>query len=96
MPAYVDAVPAIRWSLLVPIVQSCCPIANVYNVLRRQDLYGLTIVMGIGTYVGSLMWLVRNGAELTAFPQAMLVGRVIFAVGSYVFLLPVYFKHGKA
>ncbi|MEI8372049.1 MAG: oligosaccharide flippase family protein [Planctomycetota bacterium] len=96
LPDYVDAVPAIRWALLVPFVLSFCPVMNVYNVLRRQDLYIVAIVLGIGAYVGSLLWLVRGGADLVAFPQAMLVGRVVFTVAGYVLLLPVYFQHGKA
>ena len=96
LPAYVDAVPAIRWSLLVPLVTAFCPVINVYNVLRRQDLYIVAIVLGMGAYVSSLMWLVRGGAELTAFPQAMLVGRSLFAFASYVLLVPVYFQHRAA
>jgi O-antigen/teichoic acid export membrane protein len=96
LPAYADAVPAIRWSLLVPLVQAFCPINNVYNVLRRQEFYIVAIVLGMGAYVGSLMWLVRDGADLTAFPQAMLVGRVVFAVASYALLIPVHLQHNKA
>ena len=61
LPAYVDAIPAIRWGLLVPVVLSFCPVINIYNVLRRQDLYIVAIVIGMGAYVGSLLWLVRNG-----------------------------------
>ena len=52
LPAYVDAVPAIRWSLLVPVALSFCPVCNIYNVVRRQDLYFLAIVLGIAAYVG--------------------------------------------
>jgi len=95
LPAYVDAVPAIRWSVLVPVVQCFCPVINIYNVLRRQDLYIAAIVIGIGTYVGSLLWLVRNGAELTAFPQAMLAGRALFTVVSYALLFFVHIQHDR-
>jgi O-antigen/teichoic acid export membrane protein len=87
LPNYVDAIPAIRWSLLTPLAQCFLPINNVYNVVRRQDLYIVAIVLGMGAYVGSLMWLVRGGAELTAFPQAMLVGRVVFALSCYVLIV---------
>jgi hypothetical protein len=96
VPAYAAAVPAVRWSLLVPVALSFCPVINVYNVLRRQDLYIVAILLGMGVYVGSLMWLVRGGAVLTAFPQAMLVGRVVFAAASYALLVPVYLQHDKA
>jgi len=96
VPNFVNAIPAIRWSLLVPVVQCFCPINNIYNVMRRQDLYIVAIVLGIGVYVASLMWLVRGGAELTAFPQAMLVGRAAYAVTSYALLISVHRQHGKA
>jgi O-antigen/teichoic acid export membrane protein len=91
---YVGAVPAIRWSLLVALVQCLVPISNVYNVVRRQDLYIVAILLGMGAYVGSLLWLVRGGATLAAFPQAMLIGRVVFALMCYVMV--VFLRSGRA
>jgi O-antigen/teichoic acid export membrane protein len=94
LPAYVDTVPAIRWYLLVPLVQSFLAINNVYNVVRRQDLYLTAILLGMGAYVTCLMWLVRNGAkvELEMFPQAMLAGRAVFALMCYVMMIVVVQK----
>ena len=93
LPNYLDTVPAIRWYLLVPLVLCFLPISNVYNVVRRQDLYLVAILLGIGAYVGSLLWLVRGGATLTAFPQAMLIGRAVFALLCYVMMIVVVQKH---
>ena len=86
VPKYVDAVPAMQWGLLVPLVSSFSPINNAYNVVKRQDLYVVAILAGMGAYVASLLWLVHGQADLTAFPKAMLAGRVVFMVLCYALL----------
>ena len=96
LPNFVDAVPAMQWSLLGSVAISFCMVFNVYNVARRQDLYGIVQVASIGSYFLSLMWLIRNGADLAAFPKAMLVGKTVFAVAGLALLIPVYLQHGKA
>ena len=93
LPNYIAAVPAIRWSLLVALVQCFAPINSVYNVVRRQDLYSAAILLGMGAYVGSLLWLVRGGATLTAFPQAMLIGRLVFACSCYLLMFFLLRRH---
>lgn len=88
VPAYADAVPAMRWGLLLPIVTSFQPLNSIFNVVRRQDLYSVALVLGLAVNGGSLAWLIRDGVTLTAFPQAMLIGRGLFMVACY--LLVVY------
>jgi O-antigen/teichoic acid export membrane protein len=88
MPKYLAAVPAMKWALLAPWCSSFGVILNAYNVVRRQGLYAVTIVLGMASYTGILFWLIRGGASLVAFPQAMLVGRVVYLAAGYVFLLP--------
>ncbi len=83
VPAYVAAVPAIQWSLLVPFVTAFHPINSVFNVVRRQDLYATAMLLGMASYGGSLMWLTRGGVSLVAFPQAMLIGRAVFVLACY-------------
>ena len=92
---YDDAIPAMQWGLLPSLAVSLCPVFNVYNVVRRQDLYGIVQVLGIGTYFITLMWLVRGGPYLAAFPQAMLAGRVIYVIAGYLFLIVVCRQHRK-
>jgi O-antigen/teichoic acid export membrane protein len=86
LPNYADAVPAMQWSLLLPLVSSLQPVVNVFNVARRQGLYASAIIAGVATYGGSLMWLIHREVSLVDFPQAMLVGRVVFVVLSYIFI----------
>ena len=93
VPNFVDAVPAMQWGLLVPLVSSFSPINNAYNVIKRQDLYVVAILAGMGAYVASLLWLVHGQAgqaalpqALTVFPKAMFLGRVVFMVLCYALL----------
>jgi O-antigen/teichoic acid export membrane protein len=96
VPKYVDAVPAMRWGLLVPFVSSFNPINNIFNVVRRQDLYLVAILVGMGVYFVTLLWLVRAQAELTAFPQAMLAGRVAYMATCYVIVARLVRKQRQA
>jgi O-antigen/teichoic acid export membrane protein len=84
--AYFEAIPAIRWSFAAALTQCFLPVGNIYNVVRRQDLYGAAILIGMAAYVGSLLWLVRGGASLVDFPQAMLIGRIVFIIACYLLM----------
>jgi len=86
IPAYVDAVPAIQWTLPVAIIASFATATNVFNVVRRQRLYLVAILVGIVAYGVSLMWLVRESVVLAAFPQAMLIGQGVYVAVSYAFI----------
>ena len=55
-------------------------------MVKRQDLYVVAILAGMGVYVGSLYWLLHAQVGLTAFPKAMLAGRVVFMVLCYLFV----------
>ena len=59
---------------------------HTFNVVRRQDLYVVAILLGMGATFGSLLWLIRDGASLAAFPQAMLIGKIVFILVCYLFL----------
>lgn len=84
VPAYAAAVPAMKWGLLLPLVGSLGAVNVIFNVLRRQDLYVVAIVLGIAANGGSLMWLIREKVTLPAFPQAMLIGRAVYMLLCYV------------
>jgi len=86
LPAYVDAVPAMQWAILLAFVSSFGSINSVFPVLRHLGLYAVAIVLGMATYWGSLMWLMRDGASLVAFPQAMLIGRASMTLFCYLFI----------
>ena len=87
LPNYVEAVPAMQWAILLSIVSSFATLNAVFNVVRRQRLYCVAIALGMAAYGGSLMWLIRGGVSLVAFPQAMLVGQAVFVLVCYLFVL---------
>ncbi len=89
LPRYVDAVPATQWVLLVAAANSFAIPFSIYNVARRQLVYAVAIIMGIAAYYDALTWLLRGGVSLVAFPQAMLIGRVVFIVAGYLLLAAV-------
>jgi O-antigen/teichoic acid export membrane protein len=86
IPQYVGAVPAMQWALLLPLVASFQPVVSVFNVVGRQDMYLAATVCGIAVYLAALLML-RPDANLTAFPQAMLVGRTVFTIVGYLLVL---------
>jgi O-antigen/teichoic acid export membrane protein len=87
LPAFTDAIPAMRWGILIPFLSSFVPVNLMFHMARRQDLYVVAIILGMLTYGGCLLWLVRGGATLVAFPQAMLVGQVVSMLFSCLFVL---------
>jgi CHASE2 domain-containing sensor protein len=84
-----------QWALLSSVALSFSSVFNVYNVVRRQDLFGIVQVLSIGSYFASLMWLIRGGAYLAAFPQAILIGRVVYVIAGYLFLALLWRQHAK-
>lgn len=86
VPMYSDAVPAMQWALLMGVVFSLSVVQPVFFVLKRQRLYLIAVLTGIGAYLCSLLLLVRGGVSLEAFPQAMLIGRSVFVALSYLFI----------
>ncbi len=79
IPSYAAAIPAMRWVLLLPIVNSFYPVASIFQVARRQDLYGTAVGTGIITYLVAQVWLTRDEVSLVDFPQAMIIGQVMFS-----------------
>lgn len=86
MPAYIDAVPAIQWTMLSAVVSCFGAMNNFFNVVRRQRLYLAAMLVGIAAYGAALSGLVHERVELHAFPQAMLIGQVVFQVVCCIFL----------
>lgn len=87
IPKYAAAIPAMRWGLLLPLANCFYPMAGVFQIVRRQDLYGVALGISMALYVAVQLWLIRDGVSLSAFPQAMLVGRVLFAILCTAFAL---------
>ncbi len=87
LPKYVEGIPAAQWSLAAAGIRAFSPVNNVFNVIKKQGRYGAAIAAGILAYYGALRWLIRDGVDLVAFPQAMVVGRVVFFLLCYGMIL---------
>jgi O-antigen/teichoic acid export membrane protein len=94
LPKYVDGLAAAQWALISSGLMSLAPICNAFNVIKRQDLYVVAIVLGLAAYFVSLMWLIRHQVALVAFAQAMVLGKVVF-LGMCYFTLN-YLKRREA
>jgi len=95
VPRYVDGIAAVQWSLLTAPVMCLQPINNVFNVVKRQDLFALAIGLGMAAYYVCLRALLRDGPELVAFPQAMLAGKAVYILVSYVAVFRIIHKCGR-
>ena len=93
LPKYVGAVPAMQWALLPPLLSSLFPIHNVFNVVRRQDLDVIATLIGMLGYFYGLTFLFKDGATVSDFPQAMLIGRGIHLTACYLLLIPLVLRH---
>ena len=82
-PGYVAGIRAAQWALLPPLIFALTPVNQVLIVAKRQGLFGMVVLLGMGAYSVALWWLLHHGGGLAAFPQAMVVGRIVFVLGSY-------------
>ncbi|MCX5871338.1 MAG: oligosaccharide flippase family protein [Deltaproteobacteria bacterium] len=90
MPNYAEGIEASRWAVVVAATMAIAPVNNVFNVVKRQDLYLAAVIGGMVVYYGVLLLLNRGGVALVHFPQAMLAGRVFFLVTSYLAVIFLY------
>jgi len=85
IPKYVGGIAAAQWTLVTALVMSFAPVNNIFNIIRRNDLYLIAIAAGIAVYAATLFLLTRGGIYLAAFPQAMATGKLTFIlIGHYI------------
>lgn len=92
VPTYVNAVSAMRWALLLSFVGGFGSVTNIFNVVKRQDLFVMAIFLGILAYGASLVYLINDSVSLSDFPKAMLVGQAVFMLFCYIFVIYLYVK----
>jgi O-antigen/teichoic acid export membrane protein len=104
LPKYVDAVPAIRWSMLVALLAPLGVLDHAFVLVKKQGMLavvkgqGLLVAataIGIAVYLTTLWLLTRKQVDLVDFPQAMLVGRATYIAAMYAILLYMLYR-GRA
>ena len=94
LPKYVDGISAAQWMCFVPVVLSFSALNNLYNILKKQKWYFISLIFG--AVIGSLfVWISikNNGFNLNIFPKGLILGSVIQQSLSYVFLHYIIKKH---
>jgi O-antigen/teichoic acid export membrane protein len=87
LPKYIDGIAAAQWIIFVPAVQSIGAMNNIYNVVKRQKWYFVSLVTG--AIVGSIfvyLQILKNGFYLEVFPQGLLLGTAIQQILSLGFI----------
>ncbi len=78
LPKYAGGIRAAQWSVVATIALTFQPLNNFFIVTKRLVRYGGAILVGMGSYVVALHFLLKSGVALEKFPQALLIGRIIF------------------
>jgi len=87
LPKYTGGILAAQWMLFVPVAQSFGALNNIYNVIKKQQWYFVSLLTG--AIVGSLFvyFKVQLGDfQLEYFPQGILLGTIIQQLLSLLFL----------
>ena len=87
VPKYIDAVPAARWSLFLPLLTNLRAINSVFTIVKQQRLFVTATIIGAATYFAALKILTNYEVTLVAFPQAMLIGQLVFVIICYTFAI---------
>jgi O-antigen/teichoic acid export membrane protein len=78
LPKYSEGILAGQWAALSTVVLAIAPFNDIFNVIKRQKIYAGSMIIGIVGYFVALLLLTHRQVYLAAFPQAMLIGRVVF------------------
>ena len=87
LPRYAGGVKAAQWMLFVEVARSLGMFNNIYNVIKKQFWYFVSLLTG--AVIGSvfvLLQVYQHGFSLEVFPQGMLLGIVIQQVLSILFI----------
>lgn len=87
LPKYVAGIKAAQWMVFVPAVQSLGALSDIYNVVKKQGLYFLSLVSG--ALIGTIYILITHASsefKLEVFPQGIILGTAIQQIFSLVFI----------
>lgn len=87
LPKYINGINAAQWMCFVPVVLSFGALNNIYNVVKKQKWYFISLL--IGAVLGSVFVLIRikqNGFYLEVFPQGLILGKLLQQTLSLLFI----------
>jgi len=87
LPKYINGVEVAQWTLFIPVAASLGLVNNIYNVIKKQNFYFISLIIGaiLGT-VYILLMIKLTGFNLVLFPQGIIIGTIIQVVLSLYFI----------
>ena len=87
LPKYVAGVEAAQWMCFVPVALSFGALNNLYNVVKKQKWYFVSLMTGVLIGTGFITIMIKqHGFYLEIFPQGLLLGTIIQQIMSLLFL----------
>lgn len=86
LPKYTDGITAAQWMLFVPVTLSFSAINSIYNVVKKQKWYFVSLITG--AVIGTLYIYLRiqfDGFQLEYFPQGLILGRTTQQILAIIF-----------
>ena len=76
LPRYAPGIPAAQWASLLGMAMGFYPLAQIFNVIKRQDLYAAGWGVGLALFLVVFLLLARSNelTRATSSAQAMLAG----------------------
>ncbi|HEY3388742.1 MAG TPA: oligosaccharide flippase family protein [Prolixibacteraceae bacterium] len=93
LPKYIGGIEAARWTLFLLLASILGVNNSIFNVLKKQKDYLISLLIGIFAFIVLLVVLYyENGFSLVIFPQSMLFGKIIQLVIGYFYISKYYRK----
>lgn len=86
IPKYIPGTNAAQWAALIGLARGLSVYNNVYNVIKRQDIYLVCLAIGLTTFVGGWLLLTRalSQPRMIASIQSMLLATLIMSISSAI------------
>lgn len=97
LPNYRPGIVAAQWASLMGLAMGPYVFTNIFNVIRKQDLFAVCLVIGLGGFWGSWLILERVGEDRTVIAaQSLLVGTCLLSLAGALASFWVCRRHDRA
>jgi len=88
LPNYMNGIEAAQWSMLLVLISIWGVNNNIFNVIKKQKDFLISIIAGMIVFSITLFGLYHiKGFSLVIFPQAMLIGKAAQLLIAYCFIM---------
>lgn len=96
LPNYKPGIVAAQWISFMGLAMGTYVFGNIFNVIRRQDLFAIGWIIGLGGFWGSWWVLGRMGEDKTVIAaQSLLVGTLLLSLTGVFTSLWVCRRHDR-